>query len=482
MANTKNGGFSGYVVSDCGAIWDIYHGHALVADSVKASVLGVKAGCDLTCGDEYGALADAVKNGFVSEEIINRSVKRLFTARFRLGMFDPDRDVPYSGIPFTENDKEESRLLARKVAQQSMVLLKNENKMLPLSRKIKSIAVIGPYADKLSVLLGNYHGTPSKPVTLLQGIKNNAGKKISVKYAMGVPALEDIDYKKNIIDWMPSGPEKEALDLASVSDIILFVGGISPNLEGEEMNIEVHGFSGGDRTSLDIPNNQTELLKKIRKTGKPVILILTGGSALSFNWAKENLPAILDVWYPGEEGGNALADVLFGDYNPAGRLPVTFYKSVSDLPAFEDYSMKGRTYRYFSGEPLYPFGYGLSYTSFTYSSLDLSKKSAFASDTVLINVRLKNTGDYDGDEVIQVYSKRPANRNLQPIESLVAFQRVSMKKGEERLISIPLAVNELRQWDYSKGDYSVVPGMYDLLIGSSSADIRLRTSLEVLHK
>jgi beta-glucosidase len=203
---------------------------------------------------------------------------------------------------------------------------------------------------------------------------------------------------------------------------------------------------------------------------------------LSFNWAKENLPAILDVWYPGEEGGNALADVLFGDYNPAGRLPVTFYKSVSDLPAFEDYSMKGRTYRYFSGEPLYPFGYGLSYTSFSYSSLDLSKKSAFASDTVLINVRLKNTGDYDGDEVIQVYSKRPANRNVQPIESLVAFQRVSMKKGEERLISIPLAVNELRQWDYSKEDYTVKPGMYDILVGASSEDIRLRTSLEVLHK
>ena len=475
----KKWGFSGYVVSDCGAIWDMYNGHALVTDAEKASVLGVRAGCDLTCGDEYGSLVDAVKNGYISEEIINRSVKRLFTARFRLGMFDPDRIVPYSAIPFTENDKEESRSLARKVAQQSIVLLKNENNALPLSRKTRSIAVIGPYADKLSVLLGNYHGTPSKPVTFLQGITNKAGKRISVKYAMGVPALEDIDYKKDIIDWMPAGPEKEALALASLSDAVIFVGGISPNLEGEEMKVEIHGFSGGDRTRLDIPDNQTELLKKLQKTGKPVILVLTGGSALSFSWAKENLPAIVDVWYPGEEGGNALADVLFGDYNPAGRLPVTFYKSVSDLPAFEDYSMKGRTYRYFTGEPLYPFGYGLSYTSFSYSSVDLSKKSAFPSDTVGIHVKLKNTGNFDGDEVIQVYSKRPANGNPQPIKSLVALQRITLKKGEEQTVSIPLVVKDLRQWDYSKEDYSVVPGMYDLFIGSSSADIRLQIRLEV---
>jgi beta-glucosidase len=478
----KKWGFGGYVVSDCGAIWDMYNGHALVANAEKASVLGVRAGCDLTCGDEYGSLVNAVKNGYISEGVINQSVKRLFTARFRLGMFDPDTDVTYAGIPFSENDKEESRLLARKVAQQSIVLLKNENNVLPLSRKIKSIAVIGPYADKLSVLMGNYHGTPSKPVTLLQGIKNNAGKRISVKYAVGVPALEDVDYKKDIIDWMPEGQEKEALALASLSDVIIFVGGISPDLEGEEMNIEVHGFSGGDRTSLDIPNNQTELLKKLQQTGKPVILVLTGGSALSFKWAKENIPAILDVWYPGEEGGNALADVLFGDYNPAGRLPVTFYKSVSDLPAFEDYSMKGRTYRYFTGEPLYPFGYGLSYTSFSYLYVDLAKKSAYPGDTILINVKLKNTGDFDGDEVVQVYSKRPANGNVQPIKSLVAFQRIHMKKGGEQTVSIPLVVKELRQWDYAKEDYTVVPGMYDILVGASSADIHLQSRLQVLSQ
>jgi len=394
-------------------------------------------------------------------------------------MFHPDSDVLYAGISFTENEKDESRLLARKVAQQSIVLLKNENNMLPLSRKIRLIAVIGPYADRLSVLLGNYHGTPSKPVTLLQGIKNKADKRISVRYAMGVPALEDTGDNKDIIDRMSEGQEKEALELASLSDVIIFVGGIPPDLEGEEMNIKVQGFSGGDRTSLDIPENQTELLKKLHQTGKPVILILTGGSALSFIWANENIPAILDVWYPGEEGGNALADVLFGEVNPAGRLPVTFYKSVSDLPAFEDYSMKGRTYRYFTGEPLYPFGYGLSYTSFSYLSADLAKNTAYPADTVLINVKLKNNGNFDGDEVVQVYSKRPANGNAQPIKSLVAFQRIHMKKGGEQTVSIPLVVKELRQWDYAKGDYSVVPGMYDILVGASSADVRLQTRLLV---
>ena len=461
----KKWGFSGYVVSDCGAVWDIYNGHALVNSAEKASVLGIKAGCDLTCGDDYASLTGAVRDGFISEEVIDRSVKRLFTARFRLGMFDPDSIVPYSKIPFTENDREESRLLARKVAQQSIVLLKNDDNTLPFSRKVRSIAVIGPYADKLSVLEGNYNGTPSKPVTLLQGIRNRAGKKISVKYAVGVPAMEDIGNKQGIIDLMPPDLKGEALSLAKTADVIIFIGGISPNLEGEEMNINVEGFRGGDRTSLDIPVNQTGLLKELYKTGKPVILVLTGGSALSFIWAKENLPAILDVWYPGEEGGNALADVLFGDYNPAGRLPVTFYKSVKDLPAFEDYSMKGRTYKYFTGEPLFPFGYGLSYTTFSYSAPRLSKGTALPSDTVMISLKLKNTGNHDGDEVVQVYAKRPQNSNMQPLKSLVAFKRVSLKKGEEQLMSIPLAVKDLRQWDYSKEDYSVAPGVYELMVG-----------------
>ena len=478
----KKWGFTGYVVSDCGAIWDMYHGHALVADSEKASVLGVKAGCDLTCGDEYGSLVNGVHDGYISEDVIDRSVKRLFMARFRLGMFDPENQVPYSKIPASENDNEEHRDLARLVAQKSIVLLKNENHVLPLSPKIRSIAVIGPYANDTDVLLGNYNGTPSRPVTILQGIRNRVGKGGKVFYAKGVVRLEDAGNHKDNAGNQPASLEKEALKIASASNVVIFVGGISPNLEGEEMKVEVNGFSGGDRTSLDIPTNQTDLLKKIKQTGKPIILVLTGGSALSFIWEKDNLNAILDIWYPGEEGGNALAAVLFGDYNPAGRLPVTFYKSVKDLPPFEDYSMKGRTYKYFTGEPLYPFGFGLSYTTFSYSKPLLSKSVALPTDTVILKLKVKNTGRYDGDEVIQVYSKRPPNGNLQPIKSLVTFKRVATKKGEDQMITIPLVVKELRQWDYSKGDYSVVPGLYDILIGSSSSDIRLQTKLEILKQ
>ena len=475
-------GFRGYVVSDCGAIWDIYNGHALVKNAERASAMGLKSGCDLTCGDDYGSLTEAVKDGFVSEAEIDCSVKRLFTARFLLGMFDPDEKVRYTRILPTENDKEEHRTLAGKVARESIVLLKNENKTLPLSGKIRTIAVIGPYADKLSVLTGNYNGTPSRPVTLLQGIKNRAGKKVAVNYAEGVPALENIDYKQNVVDMMPSGLEKEALDLARRSDAVIFAGGISPDLEGEEMQVEIPGFSGGDRTSLDMPDNQTRLLKKLKDIGKPVILVLTGGSALSFQWEKENIPAIVYVWYPGEEGGNALAAVLFGDYNPAGRLPVTFYKSVSDLPPFEDYSMKSRTYRYFNGDPLYPFGFGLSYTSFSYLSAALDKKTAQPGDTVMIQVKIKNTGNVDGDEVIQVYAKRPESGNIQILKSMVAFKRISVRQGEERTITIPLVVQEIRQWNYSKEDYTVTSGLYDLLIGASSGDIRLKTALQVSGK
>lgn len=477
----KKWGFSGYVVSDCGAIWDIYNGHGLVSNAEKASVLGIRAGCDLTCGDDYAALADAVKDGMISENVLDLSVKRLFTARFKLGMFDPESSVPYNKIAPSENDKEESRLFARKVAGQSIVLLKNENKTLPLTGRIRSIAVIGPYADNLNVLQGNYHGTPSHPVTFLEGIKNRAGKKISVKYAMGVFPPEDAGKKTGVIESEKPRLEKEAIDLAGSCDVILFVGGISPNLEGEEMDVEVQGFSGGDRTSLDIPEDQTAILKKLKETGRPVILALTGGSALSVCREKEDLPAILDVWYPGEEGGNALADVLFGDVNPAGRLPVTFYKSVNDLPAFGNYSMKGRTYKYFTGEPLFPFGFGLSYTSFTYSSVGLSKKKALPADTVVVNVTLKNTGDRDGDEVIQVYIKRPG-KSTQPVRALVAFQRILIRKGEEKMVPLQLPIKELRQWDYSLGDYTIVPGKYELQVGASSSDIRVQAELEVVDK
>jgi beta-glucosidase len=472
-------GFDGYVVSDCWAVSDFYNGHKFVPNAAKASALAVKAGTDLSCGGEYGKLLEAVKQGYISEASIDISVKRLFTARMKLGMFDPQEMVPYASIKASENNTEASRQFARKVARESIVLLKNSQSVLPLSKKVGSIAVIGPYADELSVLLGNYNGDPTNPVTILQGISNRAGKKIRVMHAMGVDQPEKLA-QDTTLKRRSGELESEALKLAGKSDVIIFVGGISPELEGEEMPVKVDGFSGGDRTHLDIPKNQQLLMEKLNALKKPVILVLTNGSALSVNWANANIPAIVDCWYPGEEGGNAVADVLFGDYNPAGRLPVTFYISISDIPDFEDYSMAGKTYRYFPGEPLYAFGFGLSYTQFTYSGFTSESKSYTVGQPVEIKVTVKNTGDYDGDEVVQVYCVQPESVTSRPIKTLVAFQRIHMKKGESREVSLTVAPQQLRHFDTRKGDYSIATGTYEFQVGAASDDIRGKVVIDML--
>ncbi len=471
-------GFDGYVVSDCWAVSDFYNGHKFVPNAAKASALAVKAGTDLSCGGEYGKLLEAVKQGYISEASIDISVKRLFTARMKLGMFDPPEMVPWSSIKPSDNNTEAHRQFARKVAQESIVLLKNEKSTLPLTGKVKSLAVIGPYADEISVLLGNYNGDPTNPVTILKGIQNRAGMKIKVNYAIGVDQEEKLAQDTSLVRKAVER-ENQALRVAGKSDVIVFVGGISPELEGEEMPVKVEGFSGGDRTHLDIPKNQQLLLEKLNVLKKPVILVLTNGSALSVNWASANLPAIVDCWYPGEEGGNAVADVLFGDYNPAGRLPVTFYKSISDIPGFEEYSMAGKTYRYFYGEPLYAFGYGLSYTQFAYSEFSSGSKSYTAGQPVEIKVTVKNTGNYDGDEVVQVYCVQPESVVSRPIKTLVAFQRVHLKKGESREVSLTVAPQQLRHFDTRKGDYSIAPGVYEFQVGAASDDIRGKVVLEL---
>ena len=470
-------GFTGYVVSDCWALSDFYNGHKFVPDAAKASALAVKAGTDLSCGPEYGHLNEAVKWGYISEAEIDVSVKRLFTARMKLGMFDPQEIVPYSVIKPDANNTEANRQFARKVARESIVLLKNDHSTLPLSNKIKSIAVIGPYADELSVLLGNYNGDPTNPVTILQGIKNRAGRKIRITYALGVDQPEKIARDSTRIKMQPS-MVSEAIRVATKSDIIVFVGGISPELEGEEMPVKIDGFSGGDRTHLDIPKNQQLLLEKLNALKKPVVLVLTNGSALSVNWAKENIPAIVDCWYPGEEGGNAVADVLFGDYNPAGRLPVTFYKSVNDIPPFDDYKMEGKTYRYFGGQPLFAFGFGLSYTKFDYSEIS-GNLSVKAGDPVTLTVTVTNTGSYDGDEVVQGYCVQPDAVTTRPIKSLVAFQRIHLKKGESRVISLEIGPTQLRHFDTKIGDYAIAKGNYEFQVGAASNDIRGKVNVEI---
>lgn len=457
----KQWGFHGYVTTDCGTIWDIYHGHSLQPDSIRASVLALKAGSDLTCGNEYSGLVEAVKRGYISETLIDLAVGRLFEARFRLGMFDPDSLVPYTLIQPTDIDTPKHKQLSLQVARESMVLLKNEDNLLPFSNMVKTLFITGPYADNVPVLLGNYNGTPSAPVTILEGIINRAGSGLSVISAKE-PVLSD-----------------SVFQLAAQSDVIIFAGGISPELEGEELDLDIDGFYRGDRTKLDLPASQTRALKQLAETGKPVVLLLTNGSALSVNWENENLTAILEAWYPGQEGGTAVAEVLFGDYNPAGRLPVTFYRSVSDLPPFDDYSMTGRTYRYFQGDPLYPFGYGLSYTRFNYLSVSVDKQKISAFDTVDLRITVKNNGAYDGDEVIQIYMSKPESRFLRPEKSLVGYKRVPVDKGESITVTIPVLINKFRIFSPESGSYFVEPGEYHLQIGASSVDFRLKTTVIV---
>ncbi|MHA2195119.1 MAG: glycoside hydrolase family 3 C-terminal domain-containing protein [Promethearchaeota archaeon] len=428
--------FKGYVVSDCGAIGDIYRGHKIADTVAEAAALAINAGCDLFCHAMYANIrhkkkfwewmSDAVSQNLLSEVTINKSVKRLFMARFKLGMFDPPELVQYQQIPFEVNDSEDHRGLALKTARESIVLLKNENNILPLKKDLKSVAVIGPMAEDLDVLKGNYSTTPSRYTTFLQGIKQKVSSETQILYVKGCGLKEKSKEDFN-----------KAIEAATNSELVIMCLGISALFEGEEGSA-YESEANGDRISLDLPGVQEDLLISIHKTGKPVILILTSGSALSVNYAKKNISAILQSWYPGEEGGAATADIIFGDYNPSGKLPITFYKSVHQLPPFEDYRMEGRTYRYFKDQPLYPFGYGLSYTKFKYSNLTISPKKAEVGNNIEVNIEVENVGDRLGEEIIQLYIRNlSSNLNL-PIRSLQGFQKITLRNAEKAKISFEL--------------------------------------------
>jgi len=463
----KKWGFEGYVVSDCGAIDDIYTYHKVMPSAKEASAKAVLAGCDLTCGTEYGALEKAVADRLISIKDIDKSVKRLFLAQFKLGMFDPESMVAYARIPYSENNTPAHNKVSLEVAHQSMVLLKN-NGALPLSLKYKKIAVIGPNANDTEVLLGNYNGNPTNPVSVLQGIKDNAGQDVEIIYEKGMKSCTEIGENKDL-----------ALSAANKADVVIFVGGISPRLEGEEMPVKIEGFKGGDRTNINLPKEQEELLKALKETGKPVILVLLSGSALAVNWEDENLPAILQAWYPGQQGGNAVADVLFGKYNPAGRLPITFYKSIEDLPSFEDYGMKGRTYKYFDGKVLYPFGHGLSFSTFKYNSAKVTVSSVKAGQPTVVEVSITNKSKIAGDEVVQIYAASKSIKAFRPVKALVGFSRVTIPAGKTVSVKIPVNQFSMRQFDESKDDYTVYPGVYELMIGASSSDIKITKSLTI---
>ncbi len=611
-------GFRGYVVSDCDAVSDIWRTHKLVPTAAQASALAVKAGTDLDCGRTYDSLVAAVRQGLVSEAVIDTAVTRLFTARYRLGMFDPPSSVRWAQIPFSDLDSPAHRALALRVARESMVLLKNANRVLPLRKDLRSVAVIGPNADQAFVLMGNYNGTPADPITPLRGIREAVSPRTRVLYAQGsdfadsvpvtsvVPAsaLTAADGRHGIDaafygsrtmqgsplftrvdttlddDWQEGAPradmnpddfgvrwtatlrppatgtyrlgllgtvkyalylddslvlksffpqrgdepnraffptmasvrldsartyrlrvegqesygvaslqllwsrpseslEAEAVRAAGQADAVVLCLGITPRLEGEEMRIRTAGFVGGDRTSLDLPAPQQRLLERIAALGKPTVLVLLNGSALAVNWAQDHVPAILEAWYPGQAGGTAIADVLFGDFNPAGRLPVTFYRSVNDLPPFEDYSMANRTYRFFTGKPLYPFGFGLSYTTFRYARLRTSAIELRGHDTLTVSVDVTNTGARAGDEVAQLYVKHLGSKVPRPLEDLCGFQRVTLRPGETKTVSFPLTATALEYWNTATHDWATENDRVQIRVGASSADIRQETTITV---
>ena len=609
--------FPGYIVSDCGAIDDIYLRHKVVQTAPEAAALAVKTGTDLDCGRVYPSLADAVKQGLITEGQIDASLTRLFLARFRLGMFDPPEMVRWARTPYSVLDQPANRTLARQVARESIVLLKNDRGTLPLRKDLGTLAVIGPNADQWRMLLGNYNGIPSNPVTPLRGIREAVSRRTRVLYARGsdladgFPLLETIpssamrtpsggrglqgSYFGNRalegtpvfartdttveVDWHEGAPrqgmnpndfgvrwtgtirppvtgmyrlgvtttmraelaiddsvivgttypqrdnefpdarlaqsepiqleagrsyrvrveahesygeaelelvwsipttglEAEAVAAAKQADAVVMFLGLTARLEGEEMSVAIDGFRGGDRTSIDLPAAQQRLLERVVAVGKPTVLVLLNGSALAVNWAQANVPAIVEAWYPGQ-AGNAIADVLFGDYNPAGRLPITFYKSVNDIPAFDDYRMAGRTYRFFKGQPLYPFGHGLSYTSFSYANLKTSMESAGPNDTVMVSVDVTNSGKRAGDEVVQMYVEHVGSTVERPVRDLRGYRRLTLAPGETRTVQMPLPISSLAYWEESGHHWVVEPDQIRIRVGASSADLRLDHTIRV---
>ncbi|HTR29312.1 MAG TPA: glycoside hydrolase family 3 C-terminal domain-containing protein [Puia sp.] len=463
-------GFKGYVVSDCGAIDDIYERHKIVSTPDSAAVLAVRAGCDLECLNTYRHLKEAVAKKMISEAEIDTAVKRLFTARMKLGMFDPADSVKYNSIPYSVVDSKQHRDLALESARKSIVLLKNEHSTLPLAKTLRTIAVIGPNADDSALLLGNYNGTPAYTVTPLQGIRAKLGAATRVLYTRGCELVAGLPHR------VPAAKMRDsALNIARRADAVILCMGLSPRLEGEELKLNIPGFKGGDRTTLDLPKEQEDLIHAIAATGKPVILVLLNGSAVAVNWENEHLPAIVEAWYPGQAGGTAIADVLFGDYNPAGRLPVTFYTSVRDLPDFGDYAMAGRTYRYYKGRVLYPFGYGLSYTNFHYDSLRVTPPSGNA-DSIRLTVQVKNTGRIEGDEVAEIYVSALEPRTPLPlrapkpregaIRSLRAFRRIHLQPGQKMTLHFSIAPEAFTVIDDNMRRVPL-PGRYSISAGGS---------------
>jgi len=461
-------GYEGLVVSDCGAIYDFFEEgrHGTHKDKADASSAAVLSGTDLECGDAYKSLADAVRQGKIKEEDLDRSVARLLKARFELG--EMDETTPWDTISDSVVNCRIHQVLALRMARESMTLLQNKNSLLPLKAGM-TVALVGPNANDSVMQWGNYNGFPSHTVTLLEALRKRLPEEQLI-YVPGALYAEGFvpKHKKEEMKQMKPLDAASLLKQVDHADVVIFAGGISPLLEGEEMKVDVQGFKGGDRTDIELPAIQRQLLKALKVAGKKVVFVNFSGSAVGLEPETQTCDAILQAWYPGEAGGTAVADVLYGDYNPAGRLPVTFYKKVSQLPDYEDYSMKGRTYRYFEGTPLFPFGHGLSYTTFAYGKAEVK-------DGCLL-VPVTNTGSMDGDEVVQLYLNRPDDAGG-PRKTLRAFKRVHIPAGATRTVSLPLTEETFNWWDTATNTVHPLKGSYKLLYGGSSDDRALQTMM-----
>ncbi len=469
-------GFEGHVTSDCWAVKDFHEYHGVTATPVESVSLAMNNGCDLNCGTLFLYLKQAVEEGMVDEKRIDEAVVNLFTSRMKLGVFDEKGANPYDNIPYTVVDSPEMRRMNEQVAERCVVLLKNENQTLPLQKdKIRTIGVIGPNADNRRALVGNYEGTASRYVTVLEGIQDYVGDDVRVLYSEGCHLYKD----RTSGLAQENDRASEVRGVCRESDVVIAVMGLDASLEGEEGDTG-NEYGSGDKPNLDLPGLQRDILKIAKESGKPVILVLLTGSAMAVTWEDENLDAIVQGWYPGAQGGAAIARILFGDANPEGKLPVTFYRTAEELPAFEDYSMKGRTYRYMKQDALYPFGYGLSYTDYTYADAMLVSDDIRGEKGVVLQAQVTNAGAVDGIETGQVYVG--LEREDAPNPQLKKIVKVPLKAGETKKIEAVLPRETFMLYD-EKGEHVLNPGTYHIYVGGSQPDARSRelTKKEVCH-
>ena len=447
-------GFKGHIVSDCWAIRDFHEYHKITKSPEESAALALNAGCDLNCGCTYPMLNVSYKQGLVTEEAINTALERLLKTRFKLGMFNPPETGKYDKLGREIINCEKHQRLALKAAQKSIVLLKNDNNLLPLDSSPKRITVTGPAAANAHALFGNYYGVSSRFVTILEGI----GEKTRNLFGTSM------EYRQGCLMYGANSKSNILYGEAAPSDVVIAVMGLDGAIEGEEGDA-IASDQNGDRNTIELPPWQITYLEKIREAGKKIILVLTGGSAIAF---PENLAdAIIFAWYPGELGGQAVADIIFGDIAPSGKLPVTFPVSTEQLPPYDEYSMKGRTYRYMTEKPLYPFGFGLSYTSFHFDSISLSSPSISAGDKVKVSVTVSNTGSYDADEVVQIYITKDKRGEDDPLSSLRDFRRIFIKAGKSETVVFELASSAFETVN-AEGEYELLPGSYSVIAADAA--------------